>query len=158
MSENIKKIPELIIFDWEGTLGRSSNGLISGVKETLQVLKDHKILLAIATSMSFARLKELITEYELSDFFVHLQSSEMGYPKPDPQMLLAVLEATNCSAESAVMVGDCSYDLTMAAEAHVAAIGVLTGSDSEERLTSASDDVVVLDSVNELPRYYALGS
>lgn len=147
---------KLIIFDWEGTLGLRGGELVPGTRATLDVLKQNGFDLAIATSMGTDGLLRLLEKHDLASFFSHLQTSEMGYPKPDPQMLVEVLAATAHSANNAVMVGDCSYDLSMAESAHVTPIGVLTGSDNKERLLAAAENATVLDTINDLPRYFNL--
>lgn len=157
MSTESRKVPQLVIFDWEGTLGQHGCELLPGVRETLDILRAHSIDIAVATSMSTARLKELVAEFELSDYFVHLQTSQMGYPKPDPDMLHEILTATNHTLEQAVMVGDSTYDLEMANFAGMAMIGVLTGCDGRDQLTEISSTAVILESVTELPAYYQLG-
>lgn len=156
MSTNAKSPPKLVIFDWEGTLGLCGGELIPGVKQTLECLTAHKIDLAIATSMSTARLKELVAEHQLADFFVYLQTSEMGFPKPDPQMLIEILESTEHSAANTIMIGDCTYDLIMAEQAQIAPFGVLTGGDNQERLLAAANNVIILESVSELPVFFSL--
>lgn len=145
---------KLIIFDWEGTLGLRGGELVPGTRATLELLKQHGFDMAIATSMGTASLNERIEEHDLGSFFNHLQTSEMGYPKPDPQMLVEVLTATAHTANDAVMVGDCSYDLIMAENTDIKAIGVLTGNDNEQRLLAETPNATVLNTINDLPHYF----
>lgn len=147
---------KLIIFDWEGTLGLPGGELVPGTRATLELLKQQGFDLAIATSMGTASLHRLVEEHDLTPFFSHLQTSEMGYPKPDPQMLVEVLTSTGHQASDAIMVGDCSYDLSMAEEAKVASIGVLTGNDNKDRLAAAASNVTILDNINSLPEHLKL--
>lgn len=158
MSAEVSPNGKIIILDWEGTIGQRGGGLIPGAKTTLELLKQNGFHLAIATSMGTKSINILVDEHDLRTLFCHIQTSEMGYPKPDPEMLAEVLLATGYTANDAVMVGDCNYDLLMAQEAKVKPIGVLTGNDNEERLIAEVEGATVLESINELPGYFNITS
>lgn len=146
---------KLIIFDWEGTLAKCDGCLFTGVKETLQLLIKNGFSCAIATSMCLSRLKNLLTETDIQQYFSYLQSADCGTTKPDPKMLTEVLAHTLYNNNEALMVGDSIYDVSMAENAHIAAVGVLSGTDTKERLANAKPQAI-LDSVNDLPNYLNL--
>jgi phosphoglycolate phosphatase len=155
MSEQFELTVEqtsLLIFDWDGTLAKCDGNLIVDVKETLQQLRAAGFTLAIATSMSTNRLMDLLTENDVTDLFSHEQTSEMGFPKPDPKMLDAILLSTATEPEHALMIGDSSFDIQMATDARIKAIGVLTGCDTAEQFQSVQP-LLILDSVNDLLNY-----
>ena len=74
----------------------------------------------------------------------------MKIPKPNPDLLHAIMDATGTS--DLVMIGDTTYDLEMAKAAGVRAIGVSWGHHSTERLSAWAP---VVNSIEELGR--ALG-
>ena len=143
---------KLIIFDWEGTLAKADGCLFKGIKETLSLLIEHDFKCAIATSMSLNRLENLLDETELQDYFICLQTADSDVVKPDPRMLTNLLDHVFEKAEAALMVGDSVYDLSMASNAHVDAIGVLSGADTKECLALEKPQAI-LESVNDLPQY-----
>ena len=142
----------LLIFDFAGTLAKCDGKLIKGVKDTLQCLFDRGFTLAIATSMSHTGLNDLLHENGVTELFAHNQTSDMGLPKPDPKMLDAVLLGTATEAKQAIMIGDSTFDIQMAHDADIKAIGVLTGCDTEEQFEVVKP-LLVLNSVNDLVPY-----
>ncbi len=157
MLESVKvKVNEmpykLIIFDWEGTLAKCDGSLFSGVEKTLQTLVTNNFTCAIATSMCLPRLKDLVEATGVRSYFSDLQSADCGATKPDPKMLLEVLNHTLYNSHEALMIGDSIYDLTMADNANIDAIGVLSGADTKENLMLANPQAI-LKSVNDLPAY-----
>ena len=143
---------KLIIFDWEGTLAKCGGSLFNGVKETLQTLAINNFTCAIATSMCLPRLKNLVTQAGINSYFSYLQSADCGASKPDPKMLTEVLTYTLFSSNEALMVGDSIYDLTMADNADIDAVGVLSGADTKKSLMMANPQAI-LKSVVDLPEY-----
>jgi len=79
---------------------------------------------------------------------VTLQVADDHPSKPHPSMLLAAFSETGLPPESAVMVGDTSYDIEMAQAAGIAAIGVGWGYHGREALEGAA---AVIDDFRELP-------
>jgi phosphoglycolate phosphatase len=142
----------LIIFDWEGTLG-DCNALLPGIRETLHTLQTQGYELAIATSMGKAGLEDYLTSENIASFFSCCQTSDMGYSKPDPKMLQEILDQTGRETSETIMVGDCLYDMVMATDANIQGIGVLTGMDNAESLQYKMPHVVILESVAELPAF-----
>lgn len=103
----------LLIFDWEGTLMGSSRELFPGVKEMLLQLKE-KYLLAVATNRYRRSLDKLIAQFQLENIFNTTRCADESGAKPNPQMLLDILEELNVFVEQAVMIGDSESDMAMA--------------------------------------------
>ena len=139
----------LLIFDWAGTLANYGDELMPGVRETLLALKDRGFQLAIATSMPMDSLKKALKHLGLREWFVHTQTSDMGYPKPSPEMLTEILLQTDTPVANAIMIGDSHYDIMMAKDAGMDSIGVLTGSSNEAVLQEAHA-TQILPSISEL--------
>lgn len=141
--------PKLLIFDWHGTLADNSGDLFPGIAETLAILAKNNFILCLATSMPQERMAALLEENELDHCFTIVQTGDMGYQKPDPQMLQAILLATDQLAVDALMIGDSVSDLIMATDAGVSAIAVLSGGDTNLTLQMA-EPIAILENVNEL--------
>ena len=111
----------------------------------------HPFRAAVATGKSQRGAERAINQNGLSDRFeIILGGNSVPNPKPHPDMLYAIMEATG--TKDLVMVGDTTYDLEMARSAGVKGIGVSWGHHSVERLREWAP---VVHSVGELER--ALG-
>jgi len=91
-------------------------------------------MLSVATGKSRRGLDRVLDELELRSRFVFTRCADEARPKPDPTMLLDVLDRTGVEASAALMVGDTLYDMQMAAAAQVRGLGVSYGSHSPEIL------------------------
>jgi phosphoglycolate phosphatase len=141
--------PKVLIFDWQGTLANNSGKLFPGVAQTLDILKQNNFVLALATSMPQERIIALLEDNHLDTFFDVVQTGDMGYQKPDPGMLHAILQQISQTANECLMIGDSIADLVMANDAGMAAIAVLSGGDTESTLQMA-EPIMILNDVNEL--------
>lgn len=121
--------------------------LFDGMRELLE----RPFRAAVATGKSQNGADRAVTQHGLEKRFeVVLGGNSVPRPKPNPDLLHAIMEATGC--EDLVMIGDTTYDLEMAAAARVRGIGVSWGHHSRERLEAWA---TVVDTVEELTK--ALG-
>ncbi|MGZ9810947.1 HAD-IA family hydrolase [Pseudoroseicyclus sp. H15] len=109
-----------------GTL--ASSPLYPGARDALQALQDEpETLLAVATGKSRRGLDALIEGHGLQGLFISRQTADTHPSKPHPSMLQACLADAGVPAERAVMVGDTTFDMEMAAAAGLGRIGVTWG-------------------------------
>lgn len=106
----------------------------SGVAEMLQALKAQGVQLAVATGKSRKGLDRVLKQTQSEDVFVVTRAASETKSKPDPLMLKEILAVTGVQAEQAIMVGDSSYDLHMAAHLAMPSVGVSYGVHSVELL------------------------
>lgn len=123
--------------------------LFGGVLATLDRLLTAGHQLAVATGKSRRGLKREFLELGLEAMFVASRCADETASKPNPLMLHELLRQTATPASEAVMVGDTSYDLEMAAAAEVPAIGVSYGVHSRDRLQACNPQRII-DSFPEL--------
>jgi len=118
--------------------------LIRGTYEALQALKTRGFKMAIATTARQKRAKESLKKLKLDTHFkVVVGADDVAHGKPAPDMILKACTMTGCSPRDTVMIGDSHIDMMMGKNARVkACIGVLTGSDSREKLQKVADIVV----------------
>lgn len=132
----------------EGGVAKSSP-LYPGARETLDALHAiPEVLLGVATGKSRRGLDKLIDGHGLNGLFVTQHCADFHPSKPHPSMILAALSDTGIAAEDAVVVGDTSYDMEMAASAGVAGIGVSWGYHDRQRLGAQAR--LVIDSFDAL--------
>lgn len=103
---------------------------------------------AVATGKGQRGADRVVKQFGLTDRFeIVLGGNSVPRPKPSPDLLHAIMEATG--TRDLVMIGDTTYDLEMARAAGVRAIGVSWGHHSVERLREWAP---VVHSVDELTR------
>lgn len=124
--------------------------LYPGVDAALAALEADGWLLGVATGKSRAGLDATLRKHGLDGRFVTLQTADQCPGKPQPDMLLRAMDETGTRPDCTVMIGDTTYDILMARNAGVSAIGVSWGYHPVEELQGAGADAVV-NGFAELP-------
>ncbi len=124
--------------------------LFPGVRETLRVLQRPDVQLGVATGKNLRGLTHSLATHGLRDFFTTLQTPDHNPSKPHPAMVERALLETGCTASQTVVIGDTSFDMEMAVNAGVTAVGVAWGYHHRDELTAAGARVIV-DSFAALP-------
>jgi phosphoglycolate phosphatase len=117
--------------------GELSQPLFDGIVELLDALHGAGWQLAVATGMSRRGLDHCLASHGLSKHFISLQTADDHPSKPDPSMIEAALFEAAVDAGYAVMIGDTAYDMQMACDAGVRAIGVDWGYHTSQELRAA---------------------
>ena len=120
----------------------------SGIRELLRSLREERTL-AIATGKSRRGLQRALTATGLQADFSASRCADETHPKPHPAMLLELMDELNFRASEALMVGDTSHDLQMAAAAGVAGVAVTYGAHARDSLM-ACGPLGCVSSVGEL--------
>lgn len=116
-----------------------SSPLYPGALDTLRALHAQpETLLGVATGKSRRGLDKLIEGHGLEGLFVTQQVADHHPSKPHPAMILQALSETGVVADNAVMVGDTSFDMQMAAAAGVRGVAVSWGYHPATRLGDAT--------------------
>jgi len=123
--------------------------LFDNATNLLIQLKQNNKLLAVATGKGRDGLNRVLEVSETSDFFNTTRCAGEMPSKPDPTMLLSILDELNLAPHEAIMIGDTSHDLKMAQNAGVDSIGVTFGVHDRDVLNRYKPKVVV-DSLAEL--------
>lgn len=119
------------------------------VKETLDRIKDSEHLLAVATGKSRRGLNRVMQSLNMEEYFQASRCADESRSKPDPLMLLQILEQLGQSVDNAVMIGDSEYDLAMAKNLGMRGIGVTYGVHSEQQLKK-HHPLACVDCISEL--------
>jgi phosphoglycolate phosphatase len=129
-----------------------SMSLFPGIAELLRDLRGRGHWLALATGKSRRGLERALQASGLAPLFAASRCADETRPKPDPAMLLDLLEALQVGPEGALMVGDTSHDLEMARSAGVDALAVAYGAHPRAALDRLAPRGCVA-SVEELRRW-----
>ncbi len=123
--------------------------LYPGAEEAIDRLEAAGFVLGVATGKSLKGLTSTLGRHGLLRRFVTLQTSDVAAGKPHPEMLHRAMSETGANPEDTVLVGDTTFDMTMARNADVRAIGVSWGYHEVDELWRAGAGHVI-DSFEEL--------
>lgn len=129
---------------------REQQVLFPAVPKLLADLAGRGLLLGVATGKSRRGLDHDLDRTGLASAFQATRTVDEGPSKPAPDMLLDLLAELGVRPAEALMVGDTTYDLEMARNAGVAAIGVTSGAQGPEHLAPFAPRVI-LPWATELP-------
>lgn len=101
--------------------------LFPGVRQMLEELAAGGCLIGIATGKSRQGIQRTLAEHDLDHLFVTVRTGDDGPGKPHPGMLCAALADVGAEPSEALVIGDTTFDILMARQAGVAAIGVSWG-------------------------------
>jgi len=123
--------------------------LFDGVREMLGELERAGHLLAVATGKSRAGLARALEQQGVAGRFVATRCADEGFPKPHPDMLLALMDRTGVGAGETLMIGDTTHDLELARNAGVAALALTHGAHTSTALARCAP-LATLGSIAEL--------
>jgi len=123
--------------------------LFDGAEALLDRLAVGARKVAVATGKSRKGLDRILHDLSLECAFNTTRCADETRSKPHPLMLTEILEELGVSVEGAVMVGDTTYDLEMAAAIGMDSIGMSHGAHDEARLRACGPQVIC-HSISEL--------
>lgn len=127
--------------------GHSS--LFAGVVELLEALSKAGKIVTIATGKSRSGLEGAMQEQRVKHCFDYTITGPETVSKPDPTMLNLTLEEFGLKPAQAVMIGDTSFDMEMAANIAMPSIGVNWGVHTDAEM-AAHGPIAVTKSFDEL--------
>ncbi len=131
--------------------------LYAGIPELLAELRGRERRLAVATGKARGGLDRALATLRTRAVLRGHALRRRGMPKPHPDMLLRLLDETGVEPERAVMIGDTTHDLELAANAGVDAVAVCYGAHEEQQLRSR-EALHFAPTVEELRRWLALNA
>ena len=121
-----------------------------GVKETLTILRENQVKLAVITNKSERFTGGLLSQLKIDAFFsMVICGDTLPEKKPDPAPLIHVMHALSVSPDRSLMVGDSRHDIAAARAAGVACVAVPYGYNHGEPVASSGPDLLV-DSLLDL--------
>jgi phosphoglycolate phosphatase len=112
----------------------SRDDLFPEVYEMLIELKQAGYQLAVATGKTRHGLQDALQATGTGDLFCATRCADETASKPEPKMLLEIMQVTNCPAERSLMIGDSIHDLQMANNAHISSVAVYCGAHPKDTL------------------------
>jgi len=132
----------------DGTLS-----LYEGAAQTITELHAAGHWLAVATGKSRIGLERAMKTSGMKPFFHTTRTADQTFSKPNPAMLLEIMDEIGIEARRVLMVGDTTHDLQMARNAGVDAIGVTHGAHPAEQLL-AMQPLALLDDFTGLRSWF----
>jgi phosphoglycolate phosphatase len=123
--------------------------MFDGALAMLEQLKARQHRLAVATGKSRRGLDEALRSVQLAGMFQATRTADETASKPDPRMLIELMEELDVSAERTLMIGDTTHDLQLAVNAGAASLAVSYGA-HEHAEFDAYAPLYVAHSVAEL--------
>lgn len=117
--------------------------------DMLDNLRTEGFQLAVATGKSRKGLDRIFAEREVGHFFHDSRCADETKSKPHPLMLEELSKSLNIEPENLLMVGDTQWDLDMANNAGIDAVGISHGAHAKEKLLRSKPKTLV-DDLNEL--------
>ncbi len=127
--------------------------LFDGARETIAELHQAGYRLAVATGKSRAGLNRALESSGMKEYFHATRTADQCLSKPDPAMLLELMDELGASAERTLMVGDTSHDVQMAQNAMVDVVAVGHGAHPAEQL-QALNPLALLGDFAELRAWF----
>lgn len=106
------------------------------IETMLKNLQQQGKQLAVATGKSRRGLDRIMSASNSDDYFVSTRCADESGSKPDPKMLIEILQDTNKQAYEAVYIGDSIYDIQMANKIGMTSIAVDYGTAASHELTA----------------------
>ena len=128
--------------------------LFAGALQLLESLNARGHLIAVATGKSRRGLDRALDQAGIGHHFIATRCADEGLPKPDPDMLLHLMERLGSAPDETLMIGDTTHDLLLASNAGVDAVGVAYGAHPRAALEEAKS-LAIVDSIDELSRWLA---
>jgi phosphoglycolate phosphatase len=126
--------------------------LFDGAYEVVERLQSEGYLLAVATGKGRTGLNRVLEQSKLDRLFHTTRSVDEARSKPDPDMLLQILDELGVDAHETLMIGDTEYDMNMANNAGVKALGVSYGVHDKQRILACSP-LACVDNIAEIPSW-----
>ncbi len=123
--------------------------LFDGVIAMLKKLHQQGVILVIATGKGRQGLEQAIDSSGVREFFYASRCADETFSKPNPQMLIELLDEFSLTPAEAIMIGDTIYDLEMANNIKMDSLAVSYGVHEIDRLLNYNP-ILVCDTIKEL--------
>ena len=117
-------------------------------------LDDAGFLLAVATGKTRAGLDRAIAKNGLAGRFHATRCADEGYPKPHPDMLLALMDRLAAGPRDTLVIGDTTPDPDLARNAGAPRLALAYGAHPPEGL-AARGPLATVHSIGELRSWLA---
>ncbi len=124
--------------------------LLSEVPETLALIKEEGYMQALATNKTVTEAERILRELGVADYFDLMAGfMTVSRAKPEPDMILYLLDELEVEPGEAVFVDDTSVGLMAGIRAGVHTIGITTGNNTLDQIMKVNPETVI-HSLSEL--------
>lgn len=123
--------------------------LFAGASDLLHHWHAQGIALAVATGKSRCGLDRVLDETGLRPLFAATRGADEANSKPDPLMLVQILDELGLAPHQALMIGDSVHDMAMAEALQMPRLGVTWGVHDRARLAE-HHPVAIVDTMEAL--------
>jgi len=127
--------------------------LFDGAMELLEQLRAQGYQLAVATGKSRRGLSRVLESSGLGRLFDATRCADESFSKPNPAMLLELMDELFVMPERTVMIGDTTHDLQMANNAGTASLAMTYGAHPVDQLATESP-LAMFDSMARLREWF----
>ena len=118
--------------------------IFDGLKEILDKIKAGGVRMAIVSNKPDFAAREVVRSLYGEGYFDFVTGQVPGgVLKPDPSVVLSVMEKFGATREECIYVGDTSTDMKTGKNAEMLTVGVLWGFRGREELLSNGADIIV---------------
>jgi len=129
-----------------------SEPLFPGIGDVLARLTGREdVILGIATGKSQRGVASVLRHHGLEGRFATIQTADDAPSKPHPAMVLRAMEEVGAEPGQTILIGDTSFDMTMARAAGARAVGVTWGYHPRALLQQSGAERLVDDATALLP-------
>lgn len=126
--------------------------LFPGAAQMLEALTARGHLVAVATGKSRKGLDRALAQNKVGHHFVATRCADEGAPKPDPDMLIHLMQRVGVTPSETLMIGDTTHDLMLAWNARVDAVAVAYGAHPRDALEEETA-LAIVDDLAALARW-----
>jgi phosphoglycolate phosphatase len=124
--------------------------LFPGIRAMLDGLRRPELHLGVATGKNLRGLRSALERHGLLGHFTTLQTPDTAPSKPHPGMVERAVAECGVESGRTIMVGDSTFDMEMAQNAGIPAVGVSWGYHTVRELRAAGA-AVIIERAEELP-------
>lgn len=142
-AENVEEGVELFRERYR-EVGLEMTALLPGAEHVVRELAKRDVAMAVASNKPSDFSRDLLYGLGIGGRFDEIVGPDLGFPpKPDPAMVLEVLESMAVEASDALFVGDMPIDVETARAAGMPVAALPTGSSSRRDLEAAKPDFLL---------------
>jgi phosphoglycolate phosphatase len=124
--------------------------LFKNTKKIIKKLYDERHILSICTSREKDATINILEYYDIKKYFTCFRTREdiklLGKKaKPDPELILEIIEELNFDKKNVFMIGDTDADIKGGQNAGIKTIGVSWGYFTKEQLIKCGADIIIED-------------
>jgi phosphoglycolate phosphatase len=141
---------EEVGLEWMGEYERrrSETQIHSGVIQTLALLKENEIGQSVLSAYPHNTLVEIITHFNLNDFFTHIIGHDNIYATSKVKLGKDLMKKISSRNGKVLLIGDTEHDHEVASEIGADCILIANGHQSKEKLIGCK--VPVYDSISDM--------